>query len=533
MTQSLEELLMAGARLLDARRHDEAQSLSDRLLGRFPDDNRVRLFAADLASARGDRKAAIGQLETLLQTEPKNPGLLLRKAQLLFAEHRRGEARAVAMSAAGHVQLEDRHFWAFARILADCQDLEAARTWLEQAHLRFPRQIAILFDLAVAEFHLNRVDEAEQHLATLLQLEPLHAGALRLRSMLRSQTSERNHIEDLEGRLARVPQRPAIVAGCSYALAKEYEDLQQYEESFRALERGARAQRSMLKYDSRDELSSLHAVRQAFTRDAFLSLGPGFEAEGPIFIVGMPRTGTTLLERLLSSHSQVWSVGEFTAFPALLAELVNARLAGAAEGKQSSEESLRIDFRELGKRYTNAARQLSGGRPYFVDKLPFNFLYCGYILAALPGAKVIHLTRDPMDTCYAVYKTLFFNAYYFSYDLDELADYYVGYREQMNHWHQVLPGRILDVQYEELVRDPQAQIRRVLEWCGLPWEDSVLAYNEQERPSMTASAMQVRRPIYTDSIGSWRRAAAGLRRVHDRLVRANLITQQEEFASTP
>jgi hypothetical protein len=267
-----------------------------------------------------------------------------------------------------------------------------------------------------------------------------------------------------------------------------------------------------------------------FTRETLPSLGPGFEAEGPIFIVGMPRTGTTLLERLLGGHSQVWSVGEFTVFPPLLVEHINKRLADAAQVERANEASLRIDFRELGMRYVAAARQLAGERTHFVDKLPFNFLYCGYILAALPGARLIHLVRDPMDTCYAVFKTQFFNAYYWSYDLDELADYYVGYREQMDHWHRVLPGRILDVHYEELVHDPEGQARRVLEWCGLPWEDSALAFHEQERPSMTASAAQVRRPIYTDSIGSWRRAAPALRRVHDRLVRANLIAPQEEFA---
>lgn len=468
-------------------------------------------------------------LDELLQAEAANPRALLREAQRLFAEHRRGEARAVARAAAGCLQPEVWQFRALARVLADCQDLEGARAWLAQAHGRFPREIAVLFDLAVAELHLNCVDEAEQHVATLLQIEPFHPGALRLRSMLHTQTSERNHVADLEGRLARAPQRPAVVAGCCYALAKEYEDLQRHEESFRALERGARAYRSTLKYDSRGELSSLRVVRQTFTRDAYLSLGPGFEASGPIFIVGMPRTGTTLLERLLGSHSQVWSVGEFTVFPALLAELVKKKQASTTEVEAAGDASLRIDFRELGMRYTAAARQLSADRPSFVDKLPFNFLYCGYILAALPNAKLIHLVRDPLDTCYAVYKTMFFNAYYYSYDLDELADYYVGYRELMDHWHRVLPGRILDVQYEELVNDPETQARRVLEWCGLPWEDSVLAFHEQDRPSMTASATQVRRPIYTDSIGSWRRSASGLRRVHDRLVRANLITQQEDF----
>jgi hypothetical protein len=348
--------------------------------------------------------------------------------------------------------------------------------------------------------------------------------------MLRPQTSERNHVVDLEDRLARMPQRPDFVAGCNYALGKEYEDLQQYEKSFQAFERGARAHRSTIKYDSQAEMSSLRLVREVFTPEAFEALGPGFEAQGPIFIVGMPRTGTTLLERLLGGHSQVWSVGEYSEFPALLTELISEIGKNAAEVGPARHASLRINFRELGSRYMASARQLSGDRPYFVDKLPFNYLYCGYMLAALPGAKLIHLMRDPMDTCYAVYKTQFAKAYFYSYDLDELADYYVGYRQQMDHWHRVLPGRILDVQYENLVRDTEAQARRVFEWCGLPWEEAILAFHEQNRPAMTASAAQVRKPVYTESIGSWRRVAPGLRRVHDRLVLENLIAPQEEFS---
>jgi len=274
-------------------------------------------------------------------------------------------------------------------------------------------------------------------------------------------------------------------------------------------------------------LAAHAAIREKFTGDTLASLGAGYDEDGPIFIIGMPRTGTTLVERILTSHSDVSAVGELTDFPLLMTEMVQERHAIGSPEEGDIDASLRLDFHELGRRYVDCARQLAGGAQYFVDKLPYNFLYCGYILAALPRAKIIHLRRDPLDTCYAVYKTLFFNAYSYSYDLQELADYYVGYRTHMDHWHRALPGRILDVSYEEFVRDPESQARRVLDWCGLSWQASVLEFHAQQRPSMTASAMQVRRPIYTHSIGAWRRSETSLAQVRERLERAGLLSQDE------
>jgi tetratricopeptide (TPR) repeat protein len=397
---------------------------------------------------------------------------------------------------------------------------------------RFPQHPQLLADLARAEFHVNRVDDAEEHLAALLQIDPFHPGALHLRSTLRTQTPERNHIADLERRLRREPGRLGLVVAASFALAKEYEDLQQYDDSLAALNRGAKAYRSTLRYDSTSELAAHAAMREKFTAQTLPSLGAGYTDEGPIFIVGMPRTGTTLVERILTSHTDASAVGEITDFPLLLAEMVRQRHAIGPPDESDVDASLHLDFHELGRRYVEGARQLADGARYFVDKLPYNFLYCGYILAALPRAKIIHLRRDPLDTCYAVYKTLFFNAYSFSYDLQELADYYVGYRAHMDHWHRVLPGRILDVTYEDFVRDPESQARRVLDWCGLPWQASVLEFHAQQRPSMTASAMQVRRPIYTHSIGAWRRSESALAPVRERLQRAGLITPAETPTST-
>ncbi len=143
--------------------------------------------------------------------------------------------------------------------------------------------------------------------------------------------------------------------------------------------------------------------------------------------------------------------------------------------------ALQMDFAELGRNYLQAVQPLAGGRKYFVDKLPFNFRYCGLIHQALPNAKIVHLTRDPVDTCYAVFKTLFINAYHYSYQLDELAQFYVAYRRTMEHWHDVMPGVICDVSYEDLVADPPTQCRRLLDWCGLPWQDDVLDFHRSTR----------------------------------------------------
>jgi tetratricopeptide (TPR) repeat protein len=520
---ALQNQLQNGIRLLRTGQLDQARVLAESMLRQFPESSEAYLYAADTASLRGDRKGAITVMEKVLDKHPGEPQLLVRKAQLLFNDSQRAAALAVARQ----VEKSDRHnerlVRSVGRILSDCQDLLGAREWLLNAAGKLPDSRAVLADLAVTEFQLNLPAEAEQHLETLFKLEPYHPSALHLRSLLSTQTEAQNHIADLQDRLSRGPDHPNLVTAVCYALSKEYEDLGRYAESFDALQRGAAAYRSTLQYDSAAELAAHEDIRCRFTSSAFESLAPGYDDVGPIFVIGMPRTGTTLVERLLGSHSQVTSIGEFTDFPMLLRNLGDELQAQASDERSVMDISLALDFHEFGRRYVEAARDLAGDSPRFVDKLPFNFLYCGYIQAALPKAKLIHLTRDPLDTCYAVYKTLFFGAYSFSYDLDELADYFISYRRQMAHWHEVLPDRILDVSYEALVQNPEAQAQRILDWCGLDWEPAVLEFHNQDVPATTASAMQVRRPFYTESIGAWRRAGSGFDGVRQKLETVGLL----------
>ncbi len=522
MKSTLQDALSQGTRLLQAGKVVDAQRLADELVQQFPETPSVRLFAADAASLMGDAAAAIACLDAVPASAADYPMAILKKARLHFADGRRAEALRLAHEAAELIEQEPGVMRMLAGILRDCQRADSAREWLEKALQHAPGDPNILYDLAMLEYHLNRPEEAEAHIADLLEQEPFHAPALHLRSALRTQSEDRNHVDDLRRRIAEGPDHPRFIAGANYALAKELEDLERYEDAVAALDTGARAYRSTLNYDSDAELSGHEGIRSVFSKEALDALAPGYGEEQPVFIVGMPRSGTTLVERMLSGHSHLVSLGEFTEFPRLYGIRLQEQFSRDTS-RTPSEASLDIDFAELGQAYCRAARELAGEAPVFVDKLPYNFLYSGYILAALPNARIIHLTRHPLDTCYAVYKTLFFGAYSFSYDLDELADYYISYHRHIAHWRAVLPGGLLDVSYEALVHEPEAQLRRIIDWCGLPWEASVLDFHRQEGPSMTASAMQVRRPVYTDSIDSWRRAEARFAPLKARFEAADLL----------
>jgi len=467
---------------------------------------------------------ALHQVEQTLNRAPQDARLHVRKAQLLLAARSRRDAIASAADVASMDGAGVQELHAAATVLTHCNATEVARSCLERAHRLSPGHPVVLYDLARSYFYANADEDAERCLAAVLRQFPQHGGALYLRSVLRVQTAERNNITDLERKLATGRGTPADMAATHFALAKEYEDLGEHPRVFAALLRGARLKRRLVNYRSDDETDAIRGIEVAFGTGQAGSVIPGCDDPGPIFVVGMPRTGTTLVERMLASHSEVESIGEFPDFPVLLREEVDLT-AAAVRGEQltPAQASVRIDFAALGRRYLEAARQLCNAQR-FVDKLPYNALYCGHILKALPRARVLHLMRDPMDTCYAVFKTLFNQSYSYSYDLNELADYYIAHRRLMDHWHRVLPEAILDVAYEDIVADPEREARRILVWCGLKWEPTVLEFHRSARDSTTASAAQIRRPVYAGSVGKWRNYANELAGLRARLAKAGVLT---------
>lgn len=381
---------------------------------------------------------------------------------------------------------------------------DAVRCYRRAAALT-PDDPRCLYNLAAALIATGQAAEAESLLDRVIALDPDDHDAWQNRSTLRRQTPTANHVDALMQAIQRIRSGPGEVALC-YALAKELEDLDDPQASFAWLRRGADRRRSLLSYRVEADVAAMAEIARVFDRSLFETPVAGCEEAGPIFVLGLPRSGTTLVDRIVSSHEAVESLGEINDFALSL-----MRLAGAAGGKGDLiRRSTALDPAALGRAYLDSVAGYGRARPLFIDKTPVNFLYIGLIARALPNVRIVHLRRHPMDSGYALYKTLFRMGCPYSYDLGDLAAYILAYRRLMDHWRTVLPGRFLDVDYEALVTGQEPVSRRIIAHCGLEWRDACLRFHENAAPAATASAVQVRQPIHDRSVGLWRRYARQL-----------------------
>jgi hypothetical protein len=287
-----------------------------------------------------------------------------------------------------------------------------------------------------------------------------------------------------------------------FALAKACGDAGDAVGSFRHLLEGNRLKRLTITYDETALFALFDRIRAVFTADRMaapptVALG---DTARPIFVVGMPRSGTTLVEQILASHPAVFGAGELTDLPTLAAEL--GRHGPPFPDVVTVLPADRLA--RLGEAYCQRLRACAPAARHVVDKLPANFQLIGLIRLALPGARVIHIERDPIDTCLSCFARLFTGPQLYAYDLTELGHYFRAYQSLMAHWRRVLPaGILLEVRYEDLVDDIEGNARRILAHCGLPWDPGCLAFHRSERTVRTASAAQVRQPLYRHAVGRW------------------------------
>lgn len=395
-------------------------------------------------------------------------------------------------------------------VYARLGDHEAALPHFAVAVALAPENDQFLYNQAATLSFLGRTDDAEGALEMLLARSPDHARAHHLLAGLRKQREDRNHVVRLQGAHGRAQGSDRLLTG--YALAKELEDIGRADEALACLLAVNTEHRATLGYDPARDAAIVEAVAASWPAFA-AAPATGCPEEAPILIIGMPRTGTTLVDRILAAHPAVESVGELQALPLAVKAAAGTRSRTVLD-PETLHAAASTDLGAIGRDYlARAEHHRRAPERRFVDKFPGNFHYAGIAARALPSAAIVCLRRNPMDTVLANFRNLFAigSRYYdYSYDLLEIAAYVAGFERLMALWRAELPGRILELRYEDLVADQDGQTRRLLDHCRLDWSDACLDFHAQGGAVSTPSAAQVRRPIYGDSVARWRRHAAAL-----------------------
>ncbi|NMH60268.1 tetratricopeptide repeat-containing sulfotransferase family protein [Alteromonas ponticola] len=416
-------------------------------------------------------------------------------------------------------QLAEAAYWC-----CQANDFIRAAKLYQRCCTQTPAHPTYHYNLATTLRITGDISAAETALDCHLSKQPQDAEAHWLRANLRKQHAEGKLVDILTSLTAETHPPKQRVHAC-YALGKLYEDGGDNDACFNAYKAGADLRRRYLNYDVANDKTIMAAIASTFSSQWFdrgQAARRQYSGKGHIFIVGMPRSGTTLVENLLGAHTGVAMGGELNAFASSMMAEVN-KVARPESIQQAIEQAASCDFATIGQRYADAVKDYRQGNRVLTDKLPLNFLYLGLIHQALPQAKLIHITRHPMDTVWSVYKHLFTHAYPFSYQLEEIAEYYIAYSQLMSHWKQLLGDRLLEVSYESLVNAPLKQMQRITDYCDIPFENDCFHFYQRNTTVTTGSAVQVRQPVNTRSIGQWQRFASQLTGVKNMLQNTGLL----------
>lgn len=489
-----------------------------RLLELQPGHRYARVMLAGTVLAQARVREAVAQLRQAAAGSHDDPALLLRIAQALL---RVGDSQSVAQlmqqACIGHcadplVLASLAHVFQALGLHADALRL------MQQARQRGFDNPDFQYFLGVQLQFNGDLDAAEQALLRCLQARPGFGRAALSLSRLRRQTAQANHVDALRRQLRQPSSSNEDSAALWFALYKELEDLGEDAAAWEALNTGNALMWQQLRHDDRADAAQHQAMAALAGEGAFSAAAPVAVDEGaqPIFIVGMPRSGTTVLERMLGNHSQVLSLGELGDFAQQLRW--QADQAGRALLDPALLQALpALDYAQVGQGYLQQTRWRLAGERRFVDKLPPNYLLAGPIARALPQAVIVYVRRDPMAVCFSNYRAMFGASYAYSYNLQALAAHNRAHRQLMQAWQQHLPGRVLEIDYEALVADPQAVLATILQRCQLQPEAGATDLTRNAAASATLSSVQVREPLHARSIEQWRRYATQLQPLYEAL----------------
>lgn len=500
--------LQQGFSLFKQKKIKDALALIRQLSLHAPEEPRVWSLLCDIYYKVGDYNSAIDTAQKITELQPANIRAYLQLAKCLVVAGRKVQAiNALDKSAElGSMIAEEND--AVGSLFSLCDEPEKAEPFLEKAVDLDPGNATYLSNLALVQRMMGKLEAAERNFDRCIDLNPKDYKAYYSRSDLKRWTRENSHIKQMEDVVNNGLDDWRGETAIRFALTKEYEDIGDYAQAFNYLKSACDLQRKHTVYDVDEDIAAIDHIIATQTKEVLAGLKQGHQSEEPVFVLGLPRTGTTLIERILSSHSAVYSAGELNNFQSELIRLVQGQYLQGKQKytkKEFIEKALTVDTCKLGENYISSTRPRTGHTSRFIDKLPLNYLYCGIIHAALPQAKIVMLNRHPMDTCFSVYRMMFMGIYPFSYNLLELGKYYLAFRRLKEHWAATLGDAIKVVSYDEFVQDSDSQIRKLIEFCNLDWEEECLLFHQNKSASTTASAVQVRQPIYTSSVNKWKR----------------------------
>ena len=470
------------------------------------------------------RRKSIAAFEAVLARDEDRYDAAIELAGQYSIGRRNGEVLALLEKYEGKLDNSPRYLDLAGTLYTEIGMPERAWPLFTKACKLQPEISLFQANLATCSVFIGEIDAARRAYEVLLRQNPHHQRNHYHLSRL-EKAKDAVHIEQMKQVLEDTNLPPDRNIFLYYAIGKEYEDLGEWDKAFDYYKRGGDAAYGIANYSSADDVAIIDAVIEHC--NAKWMSAPASQVQSdktPIFIVGLPRTGTTLTERIIASHSTVKSIGETEFIQMLLRR----------ESKVSSQEMMTpamiaavadIDVAVIRDRYIEQVHYRLGDEPYFVDKLPFNILYLGFIARAWPDQPIVLLNRSPMDACFSMYKQVFTWAYKFSYNLDTLADYFIAYDRLRKHWRNVLGDQLVEVNYEDLVTDQEGQTRRLLDRLGLEFEQACLEFDKNSAPSTTASSVQVRQKVHTDSVARWRRYEKQLEPLRLRLEAAGIETR--------
>lgn len=511
--------------LMLQKQFSQALELSQSINQSFPDHADAWLTTAMISHQMNLIHQADTSMAQARKLQPHNLGFAYQEMMMLDQSNRPELALKLAQSLVGKPLPHQEMHVQLAHILNKNEDFPNSLTMYEHLSEYNPNHPGWLLKQAMVLLNLGRIDDAKEKSKQALALQKNHPDVLFFRSHLEKQTATNNHIQALKSHTQESYKHPADLAKIYFSLAKELEDCHQFKESFDARMTGCDLFRKSFQYDLSSDLAFMQQIRKVYDQSFINKTSPHCESDEPIFIVGLPRSGTTLLDRIISSHSEVLAAGELKQFNhCTLHNLKQLNINPSSSRTTMVDYSAQMDFHQLGNDYIRTSRTRTGHSLRFTDKFPQNSYYVGMILKALPNAKIIIMQRHPVAVCYAVLKQMFnHDSYPFSYDLIEMAEYYIEHNKLLNHWQSVGGDAVKTVFYEDLVVDIENQSKSIYQFLGLDWQPSCLDFHKNKQPTATASASQVRQKLYTGSIDMWQNYETQLQPLIDRLKKAGCI----------